>query len=229
MDNSIMQLSKNRENMYRLLGRLYMKEVDAKFLGAMKNMKFPENCGDEELEDGYRLLEAYLGGLDAAAGAVAVDCVESAGAVAAAEVLDDLAVDYARVFLSAGVAQGMAAFPYESVYTSKKRLMMQDAREAVAAAYAKAGLKPGADMYHAPEDHIGLEFEYMAHLCAGAPVTEQQEFFKAHLQNWVYTFTAEVLKYAQTDFYRAVSKITRGFMNMEQRLMAAPKDFAVLQ
>ncbi len=227
------QLSKNRENMYRLLGRLYIKEVDADLLNALKAMKFPQNCGEEELEEGYRLMETCLRGMvavDGSAGdASAAASFSVAGSTRAAvdsggakiSVLDALAVDYARVFLSAGVAQGMAAFPYESVYTSKKRLMMQDARGFAAAAYARAGLQPGKAMYHSPEDHIGLELEYMARLCAGAAIKEQQEFFKNHLQNWAYAFTAEVMKYARTDFYRAVSKITRGFMTMEQHLMEA--------
>lgn len=205
MDEKMRQLTENRRGIYRLLGRLYIKEVDETLLKQLKAMAFPCGCADEELEEGYRLLENCLKGITV-------------------ENLDDLAVDYARIFLSAGVAQGMAAFPYESVYTSKKRLMMQDARNSVAALYGAEGLKPGKDMFRAPEDHVGLELEFMAHLCekemAGIPsLKEQQSFCKAHLFNWIYVFTSEVVKYAQTDFYKALGKITRGFMNMERSFL----------
>lgn len=206
MDEQMRQLTENRRGIYRLLGRLYIKEVDEALLELLQKMQFPTTCADGELDEGYRLLE---------------DCIKNASG----DFLDDLAVDYARIFLSAGVAQGMAAFPYESVYTSKKRLMMQDARNSVAALYGAEGLKPGKDMFRAPEDHVGLELEFMAHLCekalAGDPSAEEQQqtFLKAHLFNWIYVFTSEVIKYAQTDFYKALGKITRGFMNLERSFL----------
>lgn len=206
MDEQMRQITENRRGIYRLLGRLYIKEVDQGLLDMLVKMQFPTACADEELEEGYRLLEESLKNISG-------------------DFLDDLAVDYARVFLSAGVAQGMAAFPYESVYTSKKRLMMQDARNSVAALYGAEGLKPGKDMFRAPEDHVGLELEFMAHLCekslAGDPLGEEQQrtFLKTHLLNWIYVFTSEVIKYAQTDFYKALGKITRGFMNLERSFL----------
>ena len=48
-------------------------------------------------------------------------------------VLTELAVDYVRAFIGSGNDGFSAAYPYESVYTSPKRLMMQDARDEVRA------------------------------------------------------------------------------------------------
>ena len=44
-------------------------------------------------------------------------------------------------FLGAGIAEGLVAFPFESVYTSKDRLVMQDAYEQVLRIYRSNGVE----------------------------------------------------------------------------------------
>lgn len=220
-DQSVLfDLYKSREQMYRFLSRLYLLEVDETLFEALKEMKFPKEAADEELTEGYACMQGYI--QDAAARA------QKEGGLT--EVLDELAVDYARIFLSAGVAQGKAAFPFESVYTSRQHLMMQESRNDVIALYAEKGLTPGKDMYRVPEDHLGLLLEYMALLCAEAcgedggiqetSVAEQKEFLEQHLINWVFAFTADVMAYASTDFYRGLGKLTKGFLSLERSLFA---------
>ena len=216
----LLDLYKSREQMYRLLSRLYLLEVDEELFGVLKEMKFPKDAADEELKEGYARMQGYL--QDAAMRTQKEDGQE--------EVLDELAVDYARIFLSAGVAQGKAAFPFESVYTSRQHLMMQESRNDVIALYADKGLTPGKDMYRVPEDHLGLLLEYMALLCAkaiqeedgiqDASFAEQKEFLEQHLANWVPAFTADVMAYASTDFYRGLGKLTKGFLSLERGLFA---------
>lgn len=200
-----------RRDFYRLLSRLYILEVDEQLLSALMHMEFPADCGDEEMAEGYALLRSWL---------------DSHGG----ESLEDLAVDYARVFLSAGVAEGSAAFPYESVYTSGSRLMMQDARSQAVAAYDAHGLVFRTDTYHVPEDHLAIELEFMACLCGEslaaedqaaleASLKEQGSFLREHLLGWVPAFCADLNKYASTDFYKAVGKLTRGFLNLERKLL----------
>lgn len=220
----LLDLHKSREQMYRLLSRLYLLEVDEELFGALKEMKFPGEAPDEDLQEGYAHIGAYLKD--------AVSRIQGAADEAAAlqEVLDELAVDYARIFLSAGVAQGKAAFPFESVYTSRQHLMMQESRNDVIALYAEKGLTPGKDMYRVPEDHLGLLLEYMALLCTetlqkegelqDAPLKEQKDFLNQHLINWVPAFAADVVAYASTDFYRGLGKLTKGFLSLERGLFA---------
>ena len=99
-------LSQARSYMYRFLSGLYLMEVDEEQLAALKKMSFPviegDTDADMDLREGYTLLQPYVQSLKA-------------------EELDDLAADYAKVFLAAGDAAGRAAFPYESVYVDKKR------------------------------------------------------------------------------------------------------------
>ena len=201
MDNKMMTA---RANLYRFLSRLYLLEVDETLWNAMQNMTFPVDAAEGDMKAGFELMRGYL---DA----------NAEGDLAA--VLDDLAVDYARIFLSAGVAQGKAAFPYESVYTSRKHLVMQDSRMDVVALYAKRGVTPSKDNYHVPEDHLGYLCEYMAILIDEGAADEQKAFLKNHLLNWVSAFTVDMGKYAATDFYGGLAKLTRGFLLLEQEIM----------
>jgi len=146
-----------------------------------------------------------------------------------AEKITELEVEYARIFLAAGVAQGTAAFPYESVYTNKKHLVNQEACDDLTALYAAKGLKPREDMYRIPDDHAGLEFEYMARLCDQAvnaceaddeaaleeSFQEQKTFFGHHLRRWASLFGGDIAKHAHTAFYDGIGRITRGFMVQE--------------
>jgi anaerobic sulfite reductase subunit A len=172
--------------------------------------------GEDELDAGYRMLEAYL---------------RKPGP----DPLTDLAVDYARVFLGAGVTRnGGAAYPYESVYTSPARLVMQDARDRVLAAYRAKGLDKVAT-FDVPEDHIGLELEFMACLCketreavsrgdwpaVAACLTEQRDFLESHLANWVPEFCGDVMKYATTEFFQAVARLTNGFLRLDGEIIAS--------
>jgi anaerobic sulfite reductase subunit A len=201
MDNKMMTA---RANFYRFLSRLYLLEVDEALWNAMQNMTFPVDAAEGDMKAGLELMRGYL---DA----------NAEGDLAA--VLDDLAVDYARIFLSAGVAQGKAAFPYESVYTSRKHLVMQDSRMDVVSLYAKRGVTPSKDNYHVPEDHLGYLCEYMAILIDEGAADEQKAFLKNHLLNWVSAFTVDMGKYAATDFYGGLAKLTRGFLLLEQEIM----------
>ena len=201
MDNKMMTA---RANFYRFLSRLYLLEVDETLWNAMQNMTFPVDAAEGDMKAGFELMRGYL---DA----------NAKGDLAA--VLDDLAVDYARIFLSAGVAQGKAAFPYESVYTSRKHLVMQDSRMDVVELYAKRGVAPAKDNYHVPEDHLGYLCEYMAILIDEGAADEQKAFLKNHLLNWVSAFTVDMGKYAATDFYGGLAKLTRGFLLLEQEIM----------
>lgn len=190
----------SRGRMYALLSRLYRAEVDGRLLDDLKALALPQAEG--ELADGYALLRGYLDG-----------CGESA--------LEELAVDYATVFLAAGSAEGAAAIPCESVYTSSKRIFMQEAWEDVSRRYAEKGLgKDGAvDDLH--EDHLALELEFMGWLVDNGSIEEQADFLNAHLLNWVPAFAADIEKYARVDFYKAVGRITAAFLALEGEYLSA--------
>ena len=207
-------LISNREQLYRFLGRIYKREADQILFDQIKDMKFPAECGEGAMCAGYRMIEKY---------------VRQPGHTP----LTELAVDYARVFLGAGIASAAAAYPYESVYTSPKRLMMQEARDQVLEVYHANGLRK-VETFTEPEDHIALELEFMAHLChetqqvlrnrdwpsISALLNAQLDFLTKHLLNWTPAFCADIEKYAATAFYQGIGTITKGYLGLEQAILA---------
>ena len=139
---ALAELTAQRSAVYRLLARLYRVEVDEEFLAELKAMRFPAATGNTAVDAGYRAIATYLSGADAHA-------------------ITDLAVDYVRAFIGSGNDGFSAAYPYESVYTSPKRLMMQEARDEVLAVYRSEGLDK-LPSWKESEDHIALELEFMA-------------------------------------------------------------------
>lgn len=136
---------------------------------------------------------------------------------------EDLAVDYARVFLAAGVYEGDTAVPYESVFTSPEKILMQDARDDVVRIYRENGLAVDPDL-KVPEDHLGFELEFVAFLCervakAGVESAEGEkllgtlkEFIKRHLLNWVPELRDRVRETAELRFYPAVMDLVVGYV-----------------
>lgn len=190
-----------RARLYSLLSRLYRVEVDAPLLKTLKELSFPE-AGNETLAAGYSMLSAYL-----------ANCGE--------EALDDLAVDYATVFLAAGSADGQAAIPCESIYTSPKKIFMQEAWEDVCRLYAEKGMTKSSKHADLMEDHLALELEFMSELVKRRDPATEQAFIEKHLLNWLPEFVADVDQYADVDFYKAVARITLGFIQMEHELLTA--------
>ncbi len=206
---------KGRGDMYRLLGRLYLKEVDGDLLKLLKGTEFPEGSDNPKLADGSAKLREALAGIS--------------GDEAS---MDELAADYAKAFLGAGQVTGEpVAFPIESVYTSGARLVAQDSYEDVYRIFRSEGLaKQDRDLF---EDHLALEFAYMARLCgralealekgdeaaAEALVDEQAAFLKKHILNWAPAFCEDVRKCPIGPFYKAVSLVTQGWLELEQAAM----------
>lgn len=206
---------RGREATYALLARLFRTEVDQETLDALMNMRFPTNTGNAQVDRGYALIVDYLNHADA-------------------NVLTDLAIDYVRAFIGSGNDGFSAAYPYESVHTSPKRLMMQTARDEVLALYRAAGLDK-ADAWKEGEDHIALELEYLQVLGARAlsaweagdaadcerNLVAQRNFLKDHLMAWYPMMAGDMLKFPKTSFYQGLGVLTTGFLANEREFLDA--------
>ncbi len=212
-DQELLLLLEQRSNSLAFLSRLYLKEVDEGLLYELHDMVYPAETEDEALDTGYRLFATYLSNLWA-------------------ESLTELAIDYARSFLGNSVDAFGAAYPYESVYTSEKRLMMQAARDEVLAIYRSCGFTKRDDWTEG-EDHLALELEFMRALNDRAIealkhgnekelvhlLATQRNFMEAHIVSWVPMMTADLKRYAQTKFYQGVAFITEGFLRTDFALL----------
>lgn len=198
-----------RARTYGLLARIFRVEVDGKFLEELRHLKFPTSTGNEHVDYGYRTMYNYLKGTWE-------------------DTLLDLARDYARTFIGHGNNGRSAAYPFESVHTSEKRLLMQDARDEVLAIYRANLLKKGQE-WNDCEDHIALELEFMQVMSertaqalkdgkedeAVEMLKTQRAFVGQHLANWVPMFVSDIKHFAQTDLYIGAGELLLGFVQEE--------------
>lgn len=130
--------------------------------------------------------------------------------------------------------ESRAAFPFESVYTSEKGLLMQEARDEVLAIYRSEGLEGALNNpYNEGEDHLALELLF---LCALAQRTQealeagdeelaetrlltQRNFLHDHLMNWALEWTADVPRYTQLPFYPAFAQLLEAFLLEDAALL----------
>ena len=212
-DDELAALLAQRTNTYILLSRLYLKEVDAALLDELHEMLYPMATGDGDVDQGYIEIATYLSNLWS-------------------ESLTELAVDYVRCFLGNSVDSFGAAYPYESVYTSEKRLLMQDARDEVLAIYRANGIEK-SEAWNEGEDHIALELEFMRVLNDRAlralkegrdedalrNLVSQRNFLQYHLVSWVPMMTADLKRFAKTRFYAGLAYLTDGFLRTDLALL----------
>ena len=198
-----------RARTYGLLARIFRVEVDGKFLEELRHLKFPSSTGNEHVDYGYRTMYNYLKGTWE-------------------DTLLDLARDYARTFIGHGNNGRSAAYPFESVHTSEKRLLMQDARDEVLAIYRANLLKKGEE-WNDCEDHIALELEFMQVMSertakalkegkedeAVEMLKTQRAFVGQHLANWVPMFVSDIKYFSQTDLYIGAGELLLGFVQTE--------------
>ncbi|MDR2400489.1 MAG: molecular chaperone TorD family protein [Deferribacteraceae bacterium] len=202
-----------RENYYRFLAELYKIEITPKMLESFEHL-IHEPFADTAMREGYQLIKRYFDNNPF-------------------DPLTELAVDYARIFLGAGIAEKeLISAPYESVYTSPERLIMQDARDKVLKIYRENGVDK-VQGFDVPEDHLAIELEFMAYLCSETKkaceagnlpeidrlICIQKDFIKEHLLNWTPKLFYEVKQFSQTDFYRGVAEITESFLNTDKYLL----------
>lgn len=200
----------NRAWTYGFISRLFKREIDQEFIDAVQGVRLPAASGNENIDEGYRLIATQLG------------CIQD-------DTLLKLAVDYAHTFIGAGRDGHSAAYPYESVYTSEHGLLMQEARDEVRAIYRAAGLaKQGS--WKETEDHLATELEYMQILCrrcadalrrgdeatASGIFESQYNFLEDHLVSWVPRLVADMRKFARTDFYQGLALLVAGFLQVDE-------------
>lgn len=206
-------LCRGRAATFELLARVFRLEVDDELLEALSTMSFPANSGNAEADRGARMIVDYLSN-------------------AWENTISELAVDFTRTFLGHGNNAYSAAYPFESVYTSSKRLRMQDAYVEVLAAYRAAGTAKQSD-FHEEEDHVALEMEFCRILLNRAAdafeagdeeeawknLDTEADFFCRHLGRWTPYFLNDVEKFSKTDFYAGFAAYTRGFFQIERALI----------
>ncbi|MBI5650040.1 MAG: molecular chaperone TorD family protein [Chloroflexi bacterium] len=148
------------------------------------------------------------------------------------QAIDDARADYTRLFIGPGQ---VVTPPWESVFFSQERLTFQQETLQVREWYRRFGLQ-AERLYQEPDDHIGLELEFVAHLANlglralaqtdqaefDALIDAQKKFLTEHLTRWAFDWCAQVEQHAHTDFYRGIAMLTRGALAEAARVFGAP-------
>jgi TorA maturation chaperone TorD len=202
-----------RAVMYQFLSHIFFKELTEETIEELATAEYPEGFQNQNLDQGYRLIKRYF-------------------AFCGTDRRGQLACEYARIFLAAGVytKTRYIAVPYESVFTSDEQLIMQDSRDDVALYYLEDGFKVNPDL-HEPDDHLSFELEYLAHMNVRAAeltqaqnqaslsenIARQSAFIDTHMLNWLPDLTKTAQTYARSTFYIGVLLITTGYLEEAQR------------
>lgn len=147
-----------------------------------------------------------------------------AAAFAAAD-LQDLLVDYTRLFL--GAPQALAK-PYASTWLSGDPELMQESVVELQKLYAQGGFEIDEDFHDLP-DHVAVELEFLYLLnfqlnqaravddTAAVQAVEvlRTAFLVGHLGRWLGGFILAVHDNAQSDFYRELAEFTELFVRLE--------------
>jgi TorA maturation chaperone TorD len=137
--------------------------------------------------------------------------------------------DYTRMFIGPA---NLPAPPWESVYRDADHLHFSKETLDVRNAYRKYNLL-SADFGREPDDHIGLELDFMHKLCEKAKekariadktglveiLKDQKAFLDEHLLRWVPDWTRDVVNSAETDFYRGMGLLLDAFLKLDCKLI----------
>ena len=147
---------------------------------------------------------------------------QTARAGITSQAFDDLRVDYTRLMIG---PDRVLAPPWESVYYSEERLVFNAQTSQVRAWYLRFQLEV-ENRYQEPDDHLGLELAFVAHLARQALVAlnqddlttfenliaAQREFLANHLSNWGPEWCNLAYTHAHTDFLRGIALLTKGIL-----------------
>ncbi|HAL86358.1 MAG TPA: hypothetical protein DCM31_05480 [Deferribacteraceae bacterium] len=149
-----------------------------------------------------------------------------------------LTEDYARRFVSLFLNISNEASdninPFESVYLSPERLVMQEPRDQVVEFYAEYG-HGISETFHEPEDHIAAELSFLGSLNnetvndinAGKDLPEiirkldgQLSFIHEHLLKWLPALSRDLMHHDPEGLYGMLGELTFGFTLIDASFLA---------
>jgi len=206
-----------RGSVYFLLSRLFLEEPEQGSINRLadteffKDFRIPEN---DAIVEGTTLLQKFFKGHKGS------DQSSS---------LEELRLEYTRLFLGPDT---LPSPPWESAYRSESKTIFVKETLEVRNEYGKFGLsfeKEGSE----PDDHVGLELEFLYHLCAEVEeaigqrdwlkvvegLEAQRDFFDRHVNLWTPLFFEDLFSNARTLFYKGIAKFTTGFLQWDYLML----------
>ena len=208
------ETARYRESMYRSAAAAFTQEPSEEQLGQLVDVALAAGEGGYVRESERQLL-SHLRQYEGADFAV---------------LRTQVATEYAELFV--GPRAPLAPL-YESVYVGPLHRLNTDVTMQVRRFYERMGLEV-VKRNTVPNDHMGLELEFMAALCAreaqawgSGDVDEAQmlrdeeaAFLKEHLGMWTDAFAARVSEAYCADYYDAWTRFVQTFVAEEQEYLA---------
>ena len=198
-------LARHRSNIYGFLAAVYRQEVTSDLLEKFKDPQFLGVLSDL----GIKLNNTLLKNPEA-------------------ELLEDLAVEYARLFLG----PGKHISPHESVHHQR-----EDGQNGKLWGASTVEIKKFIEslgLSYKPEytglpDHISVELEFMQQITlreeqawaegdkntALKCLKKEKEFIEEHMARWIPSFCEKVIQEAELPFYHEVAALTKKFIEFE--------------
>ncbi|RJQ48152.1 MAG: hypothetical protein C4538_04295 [Nitrospiraceae bacterium] len=199
------ELASQRSSVYGFLARVYSRELNSALLNRIQDPRFMGVLFDLEVQLGDEFFSRPKH-----------------------ELLENLAVEYTRLFLG----PGRHISPHESMHHQRNdgdwgKLWGASTVE-VKKFIESAGLHYKPEYTGLP-DHISVELEFMqvltkeesrawnrndmdrVHYCCQI----EKKFMNEHLLKWVHIFCNKVISDAGMSFYREIAAITKNFMELE--------------
>jgi len=128
--------------------------------------------------------------------------------------------DHDRLY---GVSATARVAPYESVWRGNEKLVFDEETMQVRESYRNAGLS-APNLNREPDDHIGLEFDFVAQLLLraletndgdpsaslGDPLQTARAFLDEHVNHWAPAMLTAAAAQARTEFMTGVALLSRG-------------------
>lgn len=168
--------------------RLHDRELDVTTLAALKETAFPLGLALQPSGEAGELA-----------------CANMAAAVQGDSSLDELAADYAAIYLD----NSLGASPYESVWLSDDHLACAAPMFELRDIYAEVGLQV-KDWRSRFDDHFVLQLQYLRHVLLSPAVNPAQltQFNDEHIGYWFPDFAQRVSMQCGTPFYAALAELT---------------------
>ena len=201
--------ARHRSDIYGLLATVFRQEITPDLLQQIKDPRFQGVLSD-----------------------LGIDFTSDFFQKAEDELIENLAVEYTRLFLG----PGRHISPHESVHHQREggqEGKLWGVSTVEVKAFIEATGLSYTDDYKGLPDHISVEFEFMQQLTLGEEQAWKEEeadkatacrnvekkFIEEHLIRWIPSFCDQVIQEAELPFYRSFAELTKRFIGYEMEEM----------
>lgn len=199
----VLKVESDSYNLYALLASFFLNGLDEDWLFAVQELKLTGDPGGQE---------QYVRHVQALKALIAVEPEEKVA---------HWQTEYTRLFLGPGQAP---AYPYASLYLSPRRLLMQEITAEVRRVYLEQGLIMDR-LYTQPEDHLGVELEFLGYLQrkrleepqkANTVAEVKRKFLSTHLLTWVPDFAQDIITNTMEPLFQELAGLLQEFLESEK-------------